>query len=69
MLNINLFCDDSVHISFQEVQSNSQDISNFFDDESFDDLFRIGDINADPSKGNLLNILENQMLDNSLNLC
>ena len=46
--NVYLYCDDPSHISLHEFQSNLQDISNFINDEPFDDIIIIGDFNAEP---------------------
>ena len=52
VLNLYLCCDDSSLISLHEFQSNLQVISNFINDEPFDDILIIGEFNADPFKGN-----------------
>ena len=56
LLNVYLCCDDSSLISLHEFQPNLQDMSNFFNDESLDEIFIIGDFIADPFKGRFLNI-------------
>ena len=69
LLNVYLCCDDASLISLNEFQSNLQDISNFINDEPFDDVLRIGDFYADPFRGRFFNIFESEMVDHSLSFC
>ena len=50
LLNVCLCCDDAYLISLHEFQTNLQDILNFINDEPYDDIRMIGDLNSVPFK-------------------
>ena len=69
LLNVYLCCDDASLISLHEFQSNLKDISNFNNDEPLDDIYIIGDFNADSFKGRFFKNFESQRLEHSLSFC
>ena len=56
-------------VPLHEFQLKLQDISNFINNEPFDDILIFGEFNAEPIKGRFFNIFESQMVDHSPSFC
>ena len=59
MLNLYLICDYGNYDSLIEYKSTLADLGNILESEIFNDVFCLGDMNADPSKGRFYRELSN----------